>query len=69
MTTLNIVPECYIDTKIAEILGQDRKYNHQHGCGDVANELKNKLQNNIAIGFQQATNSFFIIIECYSSNS
>jgi hypothetical protein len=50
MTTLNIVPECYVDTKIAEILGQAKKYNHQHGCGDVANELKNKLRNNIALG-------------------
>jgi hypothetical protein len=50
MTTLNIVPECYVDTKIAEILGQAKKYNHQHGCGDVANVLKNKFQNNIALG-------------------
>jgi hypothetical protein len=50
MTILNIVPECYVDTKIAEILGQARKYNHQHGCGDVANELKNRLNNNIALG-------------------
>jgi hypothetical protein len=50
MTELNIVPECYVDTKVAEIVGQARKYNHQHGCGNVANELKNKLKNNIALG-------------------
>jgi hypothetical protein len=50
MTILNIVPECFVDTKIAEILGQVKKYNHQHGCGDVANELKNKLQDSIALG-------------------
>ena len=50
MTTLNIVPECYVDTKIAEILGQAKKYNHQHGCGDVANELKTKLRDSIALG-------------------
>lgn len=50
MTILNIVPECFVDTKIAEILGQAKKYNHQHGCGDVANELKNRHQNNFALG-------------------
>ena len=38
MTELSIVPECYVDTKTAEIVSQaKRKYNHQHGCGDVAN--------------------------------
>ncbi len=50
MTELNIVPECYVDTKVAEIAGQTGKYNHQHGSGDVANQLKNKLKNNIALG-------------------
>ena len=51
MTELNIVPECYIDTKVAEIAGQaTRKYNHQHGCGDVARQLKIKLKDNISLG-------------------
>ena len=51
MTELSIVPECYVDTKVAEIVGQaTRKYNHQHGCGDVANQLKNKLKNKISLG-------------------
>lgn len=51
MTELTIVPECYIDTKLAEIVGRaSRKYNHQHGCGDVANQLKNKLKNKVALG-------------------
>lgn len=50
MTILNIVPECYVDTKIAEILGQAKKYNHQHGCGDVANQLKTKLKDSPALG-------------------
>jgi len=49
MTELNIIPECYVDTKVAEILGQaSKKYNHQHGCGDVANELKKN--DRIALG-------------------
>lgn len=50
MIVRNIVPECYVDTKIAEILGQDKKYNHQHSCGNVANELKYKLKDHVALG-------------------
>jgi hypothetical protein len=50
MTELNIIPECYVDTKVAEIVGQaSRKYNHQHGCGDVANRMI-KSKNNICLG-------------------
>jgi hypothetical protein len=51
MTELSIVPECYVDTKIAEIVGEaKRKYNHQHSCGDVSNELQNRLKDKIALG-------------------
>jgi hypothetical protein len=51
MTELNIVPECYVDTKIAEIVGQaKRKYNHQHGCGDVSKVLQKQLKDKIALG-------------------
>ena len=51
MGELNIIPECYVDTKIVEILGQaKRKYNHQHGCGNVANEMKGDLKDEIALG-------------------
>jgi hypothetical protein len=51
MTELSIVPECYVDTRIAEIVGQaSRKYNHQHGCGDVANRMKHTLKDKIALG-------------------
>ena len=52
MTELNIVPECYVDTKIAEILGEaKRKYNHQHGFGNVSNEMQNnKLLQQFALG-------------------
>lgn len=52
MTELNIVPECYVDTRIAEILGQaKRKYNHQSGFGNVANEMqKNKKLGEFAFG-------------------
>ena len=52
MTELNIVPECFIDTKIAEILGQAKaKYNHQHGFGNVSNEMQtNKKLEQFAFG-------------------
>ena len=42
-TELRIIPECYVDTKVAEMAGNGYesydRYNHQHGCGDVAREL------------------------------
>ncbi len=51
MTALNILPECYVDTKVAEIITYaSKKYNHQHGCGQIANLLKNRLKNNVALG-------------------
>lgn len=51
MTVLNILPECYVDTKVAEIITYaTEKYNHQHGCGQIASQLKNRLKNNIALG-------------------
>lgn len=51
MTALNILPECYVDTKVAEIITQSsKKYNHQHGCGQIANELKNTFSNKVALG-------------------
>lgn len=50
MTELSIVPECHVDTKVAEIVGGNGKYNHKHGCGDVAIELEFKLKDSVAIG-------------------
>jgi hypothetical protein len=49
MIKLNIVPECYVDTKVAEIVGRNQ-YNHQHGRGNVANLLKNKFKDKLALG-------------------
>lgn len=50
MTELSIIPECYVDTKVAEIVGQaSKKYNHQHGCGDVANKLI-KYKDTVCLG-------------------
>ncbi|MEP7253106.1 MAG: hypothetical protein ABI683_12025 [Ginsengibacter sp.] len=53
MTVLNILPECYVDTKVAEIItgtASSEKYNHQHGCGQIANLLKNRLKDSVALG-------------------
>ena len=51
MTVLNILPECHVDTKVAEIISYaSEKYNHQHGCGQIANQLKNRLKDNIVLG-------------------
>jgi hypothetical protein len=70
MTDLSIVPECYVDTKIAEILGQARrKYNHQHGFGDVSNEMEHSLENIVALGivdedrYKGATSKYFSAFE------
>jgi hypothetical protein len=51
MAMLNILPECYVDTKVAEIVaGSSEKYNHQHGCGQIAYQMKNRFRDIIALG-------------------
>ncbi len=51
MAMLNILPECYVDTKVAEIVSSSfEKYNHQHGCGQIAYQLKNRFRDIIALG-------------------
>jgi hypothetical protein len=51
MAMLNILPECYVDTKVAEIVSRSsEKCNHQHGCGQIAFQLKNRLKDIVALG-------------------
>jgi hypothetical protein len=51
MAMLNILPECYVDTKIAEIVTRSsEKYNHQHGCGQIALQLKTRFKDIVALG-------------------
>ncbi|MEP6466225.1 MAG: hypothetical protein ABJB05_07950 [Parafilimonas sp.] len=51
MTALNIVPECYVDTRLAEILAQSSKQIfHQKGHGQVANKMLFKLKDQFALG-------------------
>lgn len=48
----HIVPECYIDTMLIQIMVPPQKrYNHQHGCFDVSNEMESKgLKDKFAVG-------------------
>lgn len=49
-----MVPECYIDTMLVHILvppGKNERYNHQHGCYEVSNEMElYGLKDRFAVG-------------------
>ncbi|WP_027455933.1 hypothetical protein [Xylanibacter brevis] len=47
---LHIVPECYVDTNLVQILMQIKGVNHQNSCGQVTNVIKNKFKDKFAIG-------------------
>ena len=49
-TYLHIVPECFVDTNLVQILMQIKGVNHQNSCGQVTNVLKNKFKDQFAIG-------------------
>jgi hypothetical protein len=47
----NIIPECYVDTLLAEtIVPPIKGYNHQHSCTKVLSVMENKLSNEFALG-------------------
>lgn len=50
----HIVPECYIDTMLVHTLvppAKNKRYNHQHGCFDVSNEMElSGLKDKFAVG-------------------
>ena len=50
----HIVPECYIDTMLVQTLvppGKNCRYNHQHGCFAVSNEMElYSLKDKFALG-------------------
>lgn len=48
--TLNIVPECFIDTILAETLLESNRCNHQKGVGAVINTITGVLKDKLAIG-------------------
>jgi hypothetical protein len=47
-----IIPECYIDSCLIEVLLQANRdhVNHKKGNGTVANEMKNKFANDFCVG-------------------
>lgn len=47
---LYILPECYIDTNLVQILLQIKGVNHQNSCGQVTNVLQQRFKNSFAIG-------------------
>ena len=47
----HIVPECYIDTNLAEYLLDSHGINHQKGCNAVAKKMmESKLKDQFSIG-------------------
>ena len=48
------MPECYIDTMLVNALipaGKNERYNHQHGCFEVSNEMEKRgLKDKFAVG-------------------
>ncbi len=48
---LNVIPECYIDTKLIKIaVPPTGRYNHQKGCPNVLKIMQEKLHSNFALG-------------------
>jgi hypothetical protein len=51
MEGLGIIPECYIDTCLAEtITSCSNQFNHQKGCGTVSKVMKEKFKDRFALG-------------------
>ena len=48
---LNVIPECYIDTKLIKIAAPPTgRYNHQKGCPNVVKVMQEKLHSDFALG-------------------
>jgi hypothetical protein len=51
MNNWHILTECFVDTLLAEIVSPPKKgYNHQHCCTKVLGTMKEKFQNEAALG-------------------
>ncbi len=46
----HIIPECYVDTTLTEMLTMTEGYNHQKGCGTVAKVMRTKFLDRFACG-------------------
>ena len=47
---LHIIPECYVDTNLVQILLQIKGVNHQYGCGQVTNVMQKYFKDSFSIG-------------------
>jgi len=54
MSNLNLLPECYGDTLLVEILGFKRPNHQTSGIGQVIKVMKEKYQTRLAIGLIDA---------------
>lgn len=47
----HIIPECYLDTRLVKsLVPPTGRYNHQHGCSNVAKHMQVKLKDDFALG-------------------
>ena len=46
----HIIPECYVDTNLVQILMQIKGVNHQFSCGQVTNTMQKYYANSFSIG-------------------
>lgn len=49
-SNLYIIPECYVDTNLVQILLQIKGVNHQYGCGQVTNVMQKHFKDSFSIG-------------------
>ena len=47
---LHIVPECFVDTNLVQILMQVKGVNHQHSCGQVTNTMQRRFGDAFSVG-------------------
>ena len=69
---LHIVPECFVDTNLVQILMQINGVNHQNNCGQVTNVMMTKFKDKFAIGVvdhdKRQSNYSKACVEIASSN-
>lgn len=49
-THLHIIPECFVDTNLTQILMRVKGVNHQHSCGQVTNVMQGKFGDQFSVG-------------------
>jgi hypothetical protein len=50
MEELAVIPECFVDTCLAETITNATHFNHQKGCGTVSKLMQEKLKDKFALG-------------------